>query len=160
MARNKYPYEIFIQDRVAEHLISKGYSIQKNSELHGHGVDIKARNEKYSRYWLVEVKGGSSSKNAKSVNTNNFVFGLGQILTRIQSVVPPKATAGSNKYGVAYPDEFKKFLRSQRLHWNLCKNLNLYIFFVRKNGDVEEYNWERVKESFIASKRGVCDGQT
>ena len=144
-----FPYEQFIQDAMIMYLEGKGYTKVVNaSKLWEHGVDIKVRNKDYSRYWIIEVKGGSTSKNARSVDTNNFVFGLGQIVTRIQSITEPKASKGSNKYGVAYPDYFKKYLERKRLHWNLCKNLNLTIFLVGEDGVVEEYDWKRIKKEF------------
>lgn len=146
-----YPYEPFVQKAVLKYLELKNYSIGCSKELWEHGVDIKVRNASYSRYWLVEAKGGSRSKNPRSVDTNNFVFGLGQILTRIQSVTNPQAKAGSNKYGVAYPYYFIKFFERKRLHWNLCKNLNLYVFLVKEDGAVEEYNWKRIKDEFFYS---------
>ena len=148
--KDYYPYESFIEKSVLKHLEKEwGCDITKipEKELWEHGVDIKVK-MKYPRYWLIEVKGGSKSKNASSVDTNNFVFGLGQIVTRIQSITPPKSEKGSNKYGVAYPDYFIKYLQRRRLHWNLCKSLNLYIFLVDKNGNTEEYNWKRIKDEF------------
>ena len=145
---NSYPYETFIENSVRKYLSESGYSIGKPKELWEHGVDLKLRNANYSRYWYVEVKGGSRSKNARSVDTNNFVFGLGQIITRIQSTTDPQAKRGSNKYGVAYPYYFIKYLERKRLHWNLCKNLNLYIFLVKENGEVEKYDWTRIKSEF------------
>ena len=149
--KSKYPYEPFIQTAVIKYLSTKkNYSTSVAARgLREHGVDIKVRNNAYSRYWLVEVKGGSVSKNATSVDTNNFVFGLGQILTRIQSKTTPTASSGSYKYGVAYPDHFIKFLQRQRLHWNLCKSLNLYIFLVNAHGHVEEYDWRRIRQEFF-----------
>lgn len=145
----EYPFESTIQRYVVEHLKNRNYSkVVEERELWEHGVDIKVKHEKYSRYWLVEVKGGSKSKNARSVEANNFVFGLGQILTRIQSKTKPQANKGSNKYGVAYPYSFIRFLQSKRLHWNLCKNINLYVFLVKEDGEVEEYNWRRIQKEF------------
>lgn len=149
--KNSYPHESFIQKAVLNHLKENNYSIGAPKELWEHGVDIKMRNASYSRYWLIEVKGGSNSKNKKSVDTNNFVFGLGQIVTRIQSTTDPQAKTGSDKYGVAYPYYFKKYLERKRLHWNLCKNLNLYIFLVKESGEVEKYNWKRIKDEFYSS---------
>ena len=146
--REYYPYEPFIQKAVLEHLAKNNYSTGESRELWEHDVDIKMRNSSYSRYWLIEVKGGSNSENKRSVETNNFVFGLGQIVTRIQSATNPQAKTGSNKYGVAYPYYFIKYLKNKRLHWNLCKNLNLYIFLVNEVGEVEEYNWKRIKDEF------------
>lgn len=149
--KNFYPYEPFIQAAVLDYLnTARNYGkVVASKEPWEHGVDIKVKNNKYARYWLVEVKGGSTAKNANSVDTNNFVFGLGQIVTRIQSITAPVATAGSNKYGVAYPDYFIKFLKRKRLHWNLCKSLNLYVFLVDENGNVEEYDWKRIKREFF-----------
>lgn len=149
--KNIYPYESFIQKAVVKHLGANNYSKGTTKELWEHDVDIKMRNASYSRYWLIEVKGGSNAANKRSVETNSFVFGLGQIITRIQSSTDPQAKTGSNKYGVAYPYYFKKYLERKRLHWNLCKNLNLYIFLVKESGEVEEYNWKRIKDEFYES---------
>lgn len=151
--KEEYPYESFIQKAVIKYLDrNNAYGRSKTTKRSWeHGVDIKVRHNKYSRYWLVEVKGGSNAKSASSVDTNNFVFALGQILTRIQSITPPVAKKGSRKYGVAYPDYFVKFLERRRLHWNLCKSLNLYIFLVNEKGKVEEYDWKRIKEEFYSS---------
>lgn len=150
--KDHFPHELFIKRAVLKHLEKMwDCDIKKipRKELWEHGVDIKVK-MKYPRYWLIEVKGGSKSKNARSVDTNSFVFGLGQIITRIQSKTPPKSEKGSNKYGVAYPNYFVKYLERQRLHWNLCKSLNLYVFLVDENGRVEEYNWKRIKEEFYS----------
>lgn len=141
-----YPYEPFIQDSVIKYLADKGYSKNIVSKgLHEHGADIRVCNEKYSRYWLVECKGGSrNAKNTGSADVSNFLVGLAQIITRIHSKTMPTATKGSNKYGVAYPDYFKdKHLK--KVHWTVCKQLNLHFFFVDKDGNVEEYNWQRIR---------------
>ena len=109
LVKRQYPYETFIQESVLNWLKDNGYGkVILFREPWERGVDIKVRNDRYSRYWLVEVKGGSFAKNVKSVETNNFVFGLGQIVTRIQSNTAPTSIAGSNKYGVAYPYNFKR----------------------------------------------------
>ena len=153
MRKNKptvdsYPHESFIQKSVIKYLTEKGWYVCEEKELWEHGVDIKVRNIKYSRYGYVEVKGGSQAKSKRAVETNNFVFGLGQIVTRIQTKTNPRADKGGPKYGVAYPDYFVKYLQSGRIHWNLCRNLNLYIFLVKSNGEVEEYDWTRIEKEF------------
>lgn len=144
-----YPYEPFIQDSVSKYLAEKGYSKNIISKgLHEHGVDIRVCNENYGRYWLVECKGGArNAKNASSADVSNFLVGLAQIITRIHSKTIPTAIKGSNKYGVAYPDYFKdKHLK--KVHWTVCKQLNLYFFFVDKKGNVEEYDWRKMKKEF------------
>ena len=50
------------------------------SQLKDRGVDIKVTNAKYSRPFLIETKGTSSSKSSCE---NAFVHSLGQIVTRI-----------------------------------------------------------------------------
>lgn len=147
-AADSYPHESFIQKSTIEFLVKRGWYVCAEKELWEHGVDIKVRNVKYSRYGYIEAKGGSQAKSKKSVDTNNFVFGLGQIVTRIQTKTDPRADKGGPKYGVAYPYYFIKYLERKRLHWNLCKNLNLYIFLVKESGEVEQYDWKRIKTEF------------
>ena len=144
-----YPHESFIQDSIIAYLANKGYSKNVVSkDLHEHGVDIRVCNKNYSRYFLVECKGGAiNAKSVTGTESVNFVMGLGQIITRIHSKTIPMAVKGADKYGVAYPAHFKEKHLS-KIHWTVCKQLNLHLFFVDKNGDVEEYNWQRIKKEY------------
>ena len=144
-----YPYEPFIQAATVKYLASIGYSQNiKAKKLREHGVDIRVKNNKYSRYWLIECKGGPRrAKHPNASAISSFWCGLGQILTRIHSKTQPTGASGSNKYGIAYPDYFKdKFLK--KIHWHVCKQLNLYFFFVDPHGHVEMYDWQRIKQEF------------
>lgn len=50
--------ETFVQNSVINYLKDNKWSSNLVSkDLKSHGVDIKVRNDKFSRYWLIEVKG-------------------------------------------------------------------------------------------------------
>ena len=97
----------------------------KAKGLKEHGVDIKVKNDKVSRYWLIEVKGDASPR-AKSPSSHrevNFNLGLGQILTRMHTD-GGRGYKYRYKYGVGYPKSFKdKVVR--RLPYDICDKLNL-----------------------------------
>src|SRR3989338_2408616 len=97
--------EDFVQEHIIKHLTSNGWSTSlKSKTLKGHGVDIKVRNDKFSRYWLIEVKGdaGPNAKYPKSHREVNFNLALGQIITRMQTK-STRAYKYRYKYGVGYP---------------------------------------------------------
>ena len=139
--------EDYVQDRIIEYLKVNGWSKSLRAKgLKEHGVDIKVRNDKFSRYWLIEVKGDASptAKYPKSHREVNFNLALGQIITRMQ-------TGGSRgykyryKYGVGYPESFKEIVL-RRLSYDVCDKLNLYVFFVDVDGKVKLYDWKQIKE--------------
>lgn len=79
--------EKFVQDRIIDFLSRKGWSRNLRSKTEKeHGVDIKVRNNKFSRYWLIEVKGDASmeAKYPRSHREVNFNLALGQIITRMK----------------------------------------------------------------------------
>ncbi len=142
--------EDIVQNQVINYLNQKGWSKNlKAKNLKEHGVDIKVRNNNFSRYWLIEVKGEASpnARYPKSHREVNFNLALGQIITRMW-------TKGKRnykyryKYGVAYPDSFKNIVL-RRLPFDVCDKLNLHIFFVNQSGKVEEYNWKKLKQENI-----------
>jgi len=58
--------EDFVQKSLIKYLKQNGWGKSlKSSELWEQGVDIKVRNDKFARYWLIEAKGDPSIK-AKS----------------------------------------------------------------------------------------------
>lgn len=80
--------EDFVQDKIIGYLTSNGWSKSlKSKTLKEHGVDIKVRNDKVSRYWLIECKDDASptAKYPKSHREVNFNPALGQIITRMQT---------------------------------------------------------------------------
>lgn len=72
--------ETFVQDSLIEYLKDNGWGKSlKGAELWEHGVDIKVRNDKFARYWLIEVKGDPSAKvkNPGGSRSSSFNSALG-----------------------------------------------------------------------------------
>src|SRR3990167_8733233 len=139
--------EDFVQQKITEFLNRDGWSTSlKTKTLKEHGVDIKVRNNKFSRYWLIEVKGDASS-NAKFPRSHrevNFNLAIGQIITRMQTN-GIRSYKYRYKYGVGYPASFKK-IAIRRLPYDVCDKLNLYLFFVDEEGSVELLDWRALKK--------------
>ncbi|MBI4226175.1 DUF3883 domain-containing protein [Candidatus Roizmanbacteria bacterium] len=138
--------EKFVQDSIITFLTQNGWSknIRSKTEKE-HGVDIKVRNDKFSRYFLIEVKGDASAKAKypRSHREVNFNLALGQIITRMQT----NGVRGYKyryKYGVGYPISFREIVL-RRLSYDVCDKLNLYLFFVNHEGAVEMFDWRGVK---------------
>ncbi len=76
MEKTAYPHESFIQDSIVTYLAGKGYSKNVVSkDLHEHGVDVRVCNKNYSRYFLVECKGGAiNAKSVTGTESVNFVI--------------------------------------------------------------------------------------
>ncbi len=138
--------EKFVQDKLVEHLFRKGWSRNLRAKgLREHGVDIKVRNNKYARYWLIEVK-GDASKKAKSPRSHtevNFNLVLGQIITRMHTT----GTRGYKyryRYGIGLPISFKERVL-RRLPYDVADKLNLFVLFVDHSGKVEVCDWRALK---------------
>jgi len=139
--------EDFVQAKIIEYLTNHGWSKSLRSKtLKEHGVDIKVRNDKVSRYWLIECKGDASptAKYPKSHREVNFNLALGQIITRMQTM-GTRAYKYRYKYGVGYPTSFKEIVL-RRLSYDVCDKLNLYVFFVNEAGVVELFDWRNIKD--------------
>lgn len=139
--------EDYVQKRIIDYLANNGWSKRlKAKGLKEHGVDIKVKNDKVARYFLVECKGDASPK-AKYPSSHrevNFNLALGQIITRMK-------TSGARgykyryKYGIGYPSSFKDLI-VRRLPYDVCDKLNLYVFFVNNTGEVEMLGWRDIKK--------------
>lgn len=130
--------EKFVESAILEHLAKKGWDYNiKTKGLHEHGCDIvvtSSKNKNKATRFLIECKGKSYAKSAKSIADTNFLFALGQIITRM-SVIAKHAY----KYGLGLPEESaKKAL--QRIPWQAARHLCLYIFSVNDKGEVIEYS--------------------
>lgn len=138
--------EDFVQEKIIEYLTNNGWSTSlKSKTLKEHGVDIKVRNDKVSRYWLIECKGDASptAKFPKSHREVNFNLALGQIITRMRSD-GARGYKYRYKYGVGYPASFREIVL-RRLPYDVCDKLNLYVFFVSEDGVVELFDWKKIK---------------
>lgn len=139
--------EDFVQEKIIDYLQSQGWSKSlKAKGLKEHGVDIKVRNDKFSRYWLIEVKGDASpkAKYPRSHREVNFNLALGQIITRMKSG-GARGYKYRYKYGVGYPQSFRS-IAVRRLPYDVCDKLNLYLFFVDEEGNVEVLDWKELRK--------------
>ena len=132
--------ERFVRRAIINYLARKGWDRGlREKETAEHGVDIKVRHNKYSRYFFIETKGESTSKSAKSVREVAFVYSLGQIVTRM------KAVEARYYYGVGLPEVVAR-IAVRRIPWQVAKKLLLYIFSVNHSGKVKQYSWQEIKK--------------
>jgi len=131
--------ERFVRRAIINYLARKGWDRGlREKETAEHGVDIKVRHNKYSRYFFIETKGESSSRSAKSVREVAFVYSLGQIITRM------KAGEARYYYGLGLPETSAR-IAIRRIPWQVAKKLLLYVFSVDKRGKVKQYSWKNLK---------------
>lgn len=132
--------EKFVKQSIIEWLFRHNWGRNlRMGELKDKGVDIRVRHNKYARYFLIETKGEGSatSKSWRSQRETHFVYGLGQIITRME-------TNARYYYGLGLPDSSAK-IAIRRLPWKVAKKLLLYIFSVDKFGKVKQYSWQDLK---------------
>lgn len=110
-------------------------------ELRDKGADIRVRHNNYSRYFIIETKGEGSaqSKSRRQQSETHFVYGLGQLVTRMKT--------GTTRYyyGLGLPEQSAK-IALRRLPWQFAKKLLLYIFAVSRDGKVKQYSWQDLKK--------------
>ncbi len=132
--------EKFVIQAILKHLAKKGWDYNvKAKELHEKGCDIivtDSRNKNKARRFYIEAKGKSYAKSAKSIMHTNYLFALGQLVTRM-GVIAPHAY----KYGLGLPEESAK-IALRRIPWQIAhgKHLCLHVFSVNDNGEVTEYS--------------------
>ena len=138
--------EDFVQSSLIKYLHANGWSKSlQSAELWEQGVDIKVRNNKFARYWLIEAKGDPSIK-VKSPSgsmSSSFNSAVGQIITRMHRNGQRGYKYGY-KYGVAFPVSFRKMVL-RKIPFDVMDKLNLYLFFVDRSGIVEEIDWKKLK---------------
>lgn len=139
--------EDFIQKCLIAHLENQGWSKSlQSAELWEHGVDIKVRNNKFSRYWLIEAKGDPSEsvKSPGGSRSSSLNSALGQILTRMHRNGKRVYKYGY-KYGIAFPHSFKTMV-IKKIPFDVMDKLNLFVFLVDSKGVVEEIDWKTMKK--------------
>lgn len=129
--------EEFVKHSIIKWLSANGWGYFQYGGLHDRGVDIKAKNQGYNRYFLIEAKGEGSRK---EMNENYFVYSLEQIITRMTS-----GGTTRNYYGLALPESIAK-IALRRIPWQVSKKLLLHIFSVNNNGKVRLYSWQEIKK--------------
>jgi hypothetical protein len=130
--------ESFVQKRIEEYLQKKGWNYNlKSKGLHDHGCDIvvsDGNNKNKARRFLIECKGRSYAKSARSIADTNFLFCLGQLVTRMKVIA-----RHAYKYGLGLPQESaEKAIR--RIPWQVARHLCLSIFSVDNKGNVTEFS--------------------
>jgi len=133
----KLTSEKFVKQSIIKWLFRNGWGRNLEvGELRDKGVDIRVRNNKFSRYFLIETKGESKIRQGQEVA---FVYSLGQIITRMK-------IGGSTRYyyGLGLPESSAK-IAVRRLPWQVAKKLLLYIFSVDKNGKIKLYSWKELE---------------
>lgn len=147
MKKREIITEPFVQKSVVKYLEEKGWSKSlKSAELFEQGVDIKVRNNRFSRYWLIEAKGDPSEK-VKSPSgsmSSSFNSAVGQIITRMHRR-GRRAYKYGYKYGIALPYSFRK-MAIRKMPFDVLDKLNLYMFFVTQSGQVEEISWRMLRK--------------
>lgn len=141
--------EQFVKRRVLKYLERKGFGDPKKkiTDLREKGVDIKVkklRPQPIGWYYLVECKGdpneGVKAPNGWRSSATNSA--LGQIISRMHT--NRKSPYGGYNYGVAFPYSFKdKVLK--KVPFYVCNKLRLSIFFVNQKGEVEKYDYRKLK---------------
>ena len=125
--------EDFAKEAIKNWLSQNGWNRRIHiAGLRQRGVDIQVVNDKAERYLFVEVKGESDKS---SVNYNNVIFALGQIVLRMKTIA-----RHAYIYGVGYPKPLAdKAVR--KIPYQFAKLVNLWIFSVDKKGEVKKYTW-------------------
>jgi len=130
--------EKFVEKAILDHLAKKGWDYNvKTKGLHEKGCDIivtDSRNKNKARRFYIEVKGKSYAEFSRAVNETNWLYALGQIVTRM-SVIAKHAY----KYGLGLPEVSAK-AALRRIPWQVARHLCLYIFSVDDKGKVTEYS--------------------
>ncbi len=137
--------EDFVVDSVINYL-SKDWSISlQRAGLHEAGVDIKVRNNKVSRYFLIEAKGDPKEKVKSPLGSisSNVNSAIAQVISRMHTDRKRSYKYGY-KYGVAFPVSHRnKVLKS--LPYDVMDKLNMTIFLVSNSGEVEKFDYKEVK---------------
>lgn len=139
--------ERHVRRAIRDYLSRNGWDRNcRERETHEPGVDLKVRHNDYSRYFLIETKGESSAKSAKSMNETAFVYSLGQIITRMN------VGKARYYYGLGLPSSSAR-IAVRRIPWQVAKRLLLYVFSVDPNEKVKMFDWKGMK--LIQSSLGV-----
>lgn len=141
MKKIKIISEEFVERQIIKYLSKNGWGTNlEYGSLRDKGVDIKVRHNNYSRYFFIECKGEGSaqSKSRRSQNETHFIYGLGQIITRMN------VGGARYYYGLGLPELSAK-IAIRRLPWQVAKKLLFYIFSVNTDGVVKKYSWQDLK---------------
>ena len=130
--------EDFAKEAIRNWLSQNGWNRRIHvARLRQQGVDIQVVNDKAERYLFIEVKGESDKS---SVNYNNVIFALGQIVLRMKVIA-----RHAYIYGVGYPKPLAD-KAVKKIPYQFAKLVNLWIFSVNKRGEVKKYAWTDLRD--------------
>jgi hypothetical protein len=126
--------EEFIQNAIVKWLNKNGWLVTTLATTSQRGVDIKAKHSKYGRYYLIETK-------CSSIPEVDFVYSLGQIITRMNS-------SGKTRYyyALGLPEKAAS-IALRRIPYQIAKKLLLHIFSVDDKGNVKRYMPKDIERS-------------
>ncbi len=127
--------EEFVKRSIIKWLSRNGWGHFEFEDSRSHGVDIKAR--KGGRVIFIETKGESQNRSGNEVN---FVYGLGQLVTRMKVVDAPRAF----NYVLGVPTSVAR-LAIKRIPWKFAKKLTVEVFAVSSDGKVKRYTWQDLR---------------
>lgn len=142
--------EIFIVEKIKDYLVNKENGNwheekTKTSDLHRHGADIvMTGGSKNGERFIIECKGKSYAKSAKSINKEGWLNALGQIITRMNTkrIINTGVQKGNinraYKYGLGLCKESAE-VALRRIPKEVAKVLNLYIFSCDDNGQIKMF---------------------
>ena len=142
--------EIFIVEKIKDYLVNKENGNwheekTKTSDLHGHGADIvMTGGSKNGERFIIECKGKSYAKSARSINKEGWLNALGQISTRMNTkrIIHTGVQKGNinraYKYGLGLCKESAE-VALRRIPKEVAKVLNLYIFSCDDNGQIKMF---------------------
>lgn len=142
--------EIFIVEKIKDYLVNKENGNwheekTKTSDLHGHGADIvMTGGSKNGERFIIECKGKSYAKSARSINKEGWLNALGQIIMRMNTkrIIHTGVQKGNinraYKYGLGLCKESAE-VALRRIPKEVAKVLNLYIFSCDDNGQIKMF---------------------
>lgn len=142
MKKQKPISEEFVKRAVIQWLSANNWGKNlKFGGLRDPGVDIKVRHNKYPRYFFIETKGEGSehSKSQRSQRETHFIYGLGQLITRMN------VGKARYYYGLGLPDSIAK-IALRRIPYKVALKLLIHIFSVNHNGKVKIYTPRDLKK--------------
>lgn len=128
--------EEFVKRAIIKWLSRNNWGNFEYDEPHTHGVDIKAR--KGGRVIFIETKGESNSNSGNEVR---FIYGLGQIITRMKVVEAPRAFT----YALGAPAKVTK-IALKRIPWKFAKQLWVEVLEVNSDEKIIRYTWQDLKK--------------
>ena len=131
--------EEFVKRAIIQWLSRNGWGYFNFDEPHSHGVDISAR--KGGRVIFIETKGESSGHSGNEVR---FIYGLGQLVTRMKVVDAPRAF----NYALGLPTAVAK-IALRRIPWKWAKKLTVDVLAINESGKVQRYTWKDLKKNQI-----------